>query len=146
MEIERKFLVKTLPSNLRQYKKSYIEQGYLSISPEVRVRSKDNKYYMTVKGEGNISRPEYEIQISKDVYIELSSHIQGNVLCKDRYFITIGDHTAELDIYINFNDLIVIEVEFDSIQSADDFIVPDWFGNEVTKDKDFKNKNLSMRY
>ena len=143
MEIERKFLVKTLPDNLDQYKKLHIEQGYLSIVPEVRVRNKDDKYFMTVKGEGTISRPEYEIQISRDVYTELSSHIHGQLLCKDRYIIPIDNHTGELDVYTNFNNLIVIEVEFDNFQSANDFKAPSWFGKEVTKDKDFKNKNLS---
>ena len=38
MEIERKFLVAQLPDNLDNYNCRYIEQGYLSTKPVVRVR------------------------------------------------------------------------------------------------------------
>ena len=39
MEIERKFLVKKIP-DLTNLQAIYIEQGYLSFSPEVRIRKK----------------------------------------------------------------------------------------------------------
>ena len=48
MEIERKFLVEKIP-DLTNVKAIYIEQAYLSFSPEVRIRKKDKKFYMTVK-------------------------------------------------------------------------------------------------
>ena len=53
MEIERKFLVKEIP-NLEGVKHSKIKQGYFSITPEKRVRQKDEKYYITEKGEGDM--------------------------------------------------------------------------------------------
>ena len=42
MEIERKFLVKTLPENLENYPCRHLEQGYLCVKPVVRIR-KDMK-------------------------------------------------------------------------------------------------------
>ena len=70
MEIERKFLVKKIP-DLTNLQAIYIEQGYLSFSPEVRIRKKDEKFYLTVKSDGDIVREEYEIEISQNTYEEL---------------------------------------------------------------------------
>ena len=52
MEIERKFLVAQLPDNLDNYNCRYIEQGYLSTKPVVRVRRDNDDYYLTYKGSG----------------------------------------------------------------------------------------------
>jgi CYTH domain-containing protein len=62
MEIERKFLVKELPKDLNYDTALYIEQCYISISPEIRLRKITNtyhnyiinhSYYLTVKSEGD---------------------------------------------------------------------------------------------
>jgi adenylate cyclase len=142
MEIERKFLVKEIP-DLTNLKAIYIEQGYLAFSPEVRIRKKDKRFYMTVKSDGDIAREEYEIEISQNTYDELTSQVKGLVLKKRRYEIFLNKtDVAELDIYDNFEDLKLVEVEFIDIDSANNFRIPCWFGNEVTRDKEFKNKNL----
>ena len=62
MEIERKFLVGSLP-DLTGVKYSEIKQGYFSINPEGRVRKKDDEYYITEKGEGDMVREEKEWKI-----------------------------------------------------------------------------------
>ena len=51
MEIERKFLVKTLPEGLDSYKCKHIEQGYLNTNPDVRIRKSDEDYILTYKGD-----------------------------------------------------------------------------------------------
>jgi adenylate cyclase len=143
MEIERKFLVKKIP-DLTNAQDIYIEQGYLSFFPEVRIRKKDEKFYMTVKSDGDIAREEYEIEISQNTYDELSNQVKGLVLKKRRYEIPLNKvDVAELDIYENFEDLKMVEVEFIDIDSANNFEIPCWFGTEVTKDKEFKNKSLA---
>ena len=58
MEIERKFLVRSLPENLEQYPFHFIEQAYLCTSPVVRVRRQDNEYILTYKGKGLMVREE----------------------------------------------------------------------------------------
>jgi CYTH domain-containing protein len=50
VEIERKFTVKELPADLEKYPCHIIEQGYLNITPAIRVRREDDTYYMTYKG------------------------------------------------------------------------------------------------
>ena len=63
MEIERKFLLKELP-NLAEFEFHKIEQAYLCTGPVVRVRREDEKYYMTYKGGGMMSRVEYNLPLS----------------------------------------------------------------------------------
>lgn len=144
MEIERKFLVKIIPKNINEYPKFNIEQGYLSFNPEVRIRNKNEKYYLTVKGNGTIAREEYETKISKMVYVELKNKVQGLLLKKERFNIPLNNGLmAELDLYKNLDGLnAMVEVEFQTIELANNFYIPEWFGKEVTNDESFKNKNL----
>jgi hypothetical protein len=44
MEIERKFLLKELPSDLENYPVRHLEQGYLCTGPVVRIRKDNDKY------------------------------------------------------------------------------------------------------
>ena len=46
MEIERKYLVKTLPDYLDQYESKKIAQGYLCTEPVVRIRRSNDDYYL----------------------------------------------------------------------------------------------------
>lgn len=54
MEIERKFLVRNIPSVLDNCNKRYIEQAYLCTSPTVRVRRDNDDYYLTYKAKGSL--------------------------------------------------------------------------------------------
>ena len=49
MEIERKYLVKSLPDDLDAYPHVDIEQGYLCTSPTLRIRRAGDAYWLTVK-------------------------------------------------------------------------------------------------
>ena len=71
--------------------------------------------------------------------------IQGNIIKKLRYFIPLENNLiAELDIYQDqLEGLMVVEVEFPSINHARNFMVPNWFGTELTENKKYKNKNLA---
>ena len=46
-EIEKKFLVKEIPTNLENFVSDKIIQGYLNITsePVIRIRAKKNKYF-----------------------------------------------------------------------------------------------------
>lgn len=143
LEIERKFLIKKLPS-LKNFKSSNIEQGYINYNPVIRIRKKDNEYFITQKSKGNLMREENEIKIDKEIYKILSSLVKNNVVKKVRYEIPLSKHLAELDIYQeNLKNLCIVEVEFKSKKESEDFIIPDWFGLEVTKNSKYKNDNLS---
>jgi CYTH domain-containing protein len=145
MEIERKFLVKETP-DLKNIESEYIIQSYISYEPEIRVRKKSNKYYITKKSSGSLIRNEEETEINEIAYNILSSLIK-NKLEKKRYIIKLPNKlNAELDIYQDkLEGLKVVEVEFNNIDEADNFIIPDWFGEEITDNLAFKNQNLAKK-
>ncbi|MBQ7226142.1 MAG: CYTH domain-containing protein [Clostridia bacterium] len=144
MEIERKFLVNRLP-NLDGVKFSQIKQGYFSINPEKRVRQRDDKYYVTEKGEGDMVREEHEWEIDKVEAEELFRMSKTYIVEKTRYYLPYGKYTVELDVYKGrYEGLIVAEVEFESEREALDFAPPLWFGNDITKDKSYKNMVLAL--
>lgn len=146
MEIERKFLVKSLP-NLNNYQKYDISQGYISIEPVVRLRKQDSSYYLTKKSKGSLIREEIEVEISQEVYDILLSLIQTRIIEKTRYKIPLENGLiAELDIYHNdLASLYTVEVEFKTMEEAQSFIPPNWFGEDITEDNRFKNNNLATK-
>ncbi len=144
MEIERKFLVKELP-NLEDVKYSKIKQGYFSITPEKRVRQKDEKYYVTEKGEGDMVREEKEWEIDKKEAETLFAMSKTYIVEKTRYYLPYGENTIELDVYEGrHTGLVVAEVEFETVEKANEFVAPEWFGEDITKDKSYKNMVLAL--
>lgn len=146
MEIERKFMVPDLPPDLSQYPASQIWQAYLSFVPEIRIRKKDGRYFLTEKGEGALARSEVEREISPSDFAARAPERISNPIEKTRYRIPLeGGLTAELDVFSGkLTGLCLVEVEFSSHEAAEHFLPPRWFGNEVTYIKQFKNKNLSV--
>ncbi|MGD9062032.1 MAG: adenylate cyclase, partial [Desulfobacterales bacterium] len=64
---------------------------------------------------------------------------------KVRYNLSIGDVICELDIFGEaLKGLQLVEVEFDTLEKSSAFIPPDWFGNEVTEDRRYKNRQLAL--
>lgn len=146
MEIEKKFVPSEIPKNLAQFKHHKIEQAYLNTAPVVRIRKQDNEYYLTYKGGGMMAREEYNLPLNAESYQHLREKADGNIITKTRYLIPINDGnlTAELDIFEGkFSGMLLVEVEFDSVEQADSFQKPDWFGEEVTHDKMYHNSYLS---
>jgi len=145
MEIERKFLVNELPSELEQYPKQRIEQAYLCTDPVLRIRRKADSYYLTYKGPGLLCREEHEFPLSEEAYLHLLEKADGNHIAKDRYCIPWGAYTIELDVFDPpFAPLIMAEVEFGSKEAAEAFLPPEWFGEEVTYCKEYHNSYLAM--
>lgn len=146
MEIEKKFLIKELPKDLTGYKYHKIEQAYLNTAPVVRIRRQDDEYYLTYKGGGMMAREEYNLPLNKESYEHLREKADGNIITKTRYLIPINDNslTAELDIFEGkFAGMLLVEVEFCSVEQADAFHKPEWFGEDVTHNKLYHNSYLS---
>lgn len=145
MEIERKFLVSTLP-DLNNVIFNELKQAYLSFEPEVRIRSLDDSlFYLAEKSTGDLSRSEIEPQINGVTFQILTSLVQGRIISKTRYYVSLNNNiTAELDIYHGeLEGLVTVETEFKSEKEANEFVVPNWYGREITYDKRYKNKNLA---
>ena len=64
---------------------------------------------------------------------------------KKRYLIPYDKYTIELDVFENeYQGLIIAEVEFKSMEEADAFAPPEWFGEDVSKDKNYTNAHLAL--
>jgi len=145
-EIERKFLVKEEFKHLAN--KSYrISQGYLSSVAErtVRVRIKNDKGYITVKGKSNASgtsRFEWEKEIEYTDACRLFELCEQGVIDKTRYEIIVGNKIFEVDEFHGSNEgLIVAEIE---LATEDEFFEkPHWLGQEVTGNKHYYNSWIS---
>ena len=146
MEIERKFLVKQLPENLDQYTSLLIEQAYLCTNPVVRIRRQDDEYILTYKGKGQMIREEYNLPLNQEAYEHLLEKADGNVIRKRRTCIPYPPYTIELDLFdAPFEGLVIAEVEFPSEVDAVAFIPPEWFGKDVTFEKEYHNSYLSRK-
>lgn len=145
MEIERKYLVKYLPEDLESYPHSEISQAYISTRPVIRIRRNGDRFILTVKSSGLISREEYELLLTEEEYTNLSKKAEGNIIEKTRYKIPEKDGlTIELDIFHGiFDGLIYAEVEFPDMEAAEKYNPPAFFGREVTNDGFYQNSSLS---
>lgn len=140
-EIERKFFVKQLP-DLTGYKMSIIKQSYLNNLEdfnEIRLRNYDDqRYYLDFKSKGKLERKENGIKMTKEQYDQLNQSTE--YIVKKRYYL---QNRTFVDIYCeDLEGLIVVEVEFDSVEEANKYIIPEWFGRELTNEDKYKNRNL----
>ena len=125
-EIERKFLV-IGEFKSSAFAQSHIVQGYISSARgrTVRVRIRDEKGYLTIKGASNASgtsRYEWEKELA----------------------LRSGKHVFEVDEFYGENEgLIVAEVELESEDEA--FVKPDFIGEEVTGDIRYYNSQLMKK-
>ncbi|SFG62547.1 CYTH domain-containing protein [Lachnospiraceae bacterium C7] len=145
MEIEKKYLLDTIPFDLSSYDKKEISQGYLCTSPVVRIRKSNNKYILTYKGQGLMAREEYNLPLNEEAFNHLIPKVDGLLIKKTRYLIPLEDGlTAELDVFHDeLEPLKLVEVEFSSIDEANSFTPPSWFGEDVTFSNKYHNSNLS---
>jgi len=149
-EIEKKYLITSLPNNLDSFPSYQIEQGYLCTEPVVRIRKQDSDYFLTYKGKGLMVREEYNLPLTKESYYHLKEKIDGNLISKKRINIPFTqngtEYTIELDIFDHpFSPLYLAEVEFLNEKEALSFIPPTWFGEDVTFDKRYHNSNMSKQ-
>lgn len=160
MEIERKFLIPKLPDDLESYPYHRIEQAYLCTNPVVRIRREDDNFYLTYKGSGMMQREEINMPLTSEGYYHLLLKADGNVISKKRYLIPL-DHPQviegtpkppdeytlliELDIFDKpFAPLSMAEVEFGSVEAAQNFLPPEWFGQDVTYEPKYHNSHMAM--
>ena len=149
MEIERKWRVRELPGELSRYECIDMEQAYLNEHPTVRIRRENSEYFLTYKGisDNSMAHTEYNLPLTAEAYGHMLPKHDGRIIRKKRYVIPLGDGhlKAELDIFDEpFTPLRIIEVEFSSVEEAETFTPPGWFGEEVTEDRRFKNAIMAI--
>ena len=144
-EIERKFLVKNDGWRGRAVGVKY-RQGYIARTNDrtVRVRVAGNKGILNIKYRGTgISRNEFEYDIPlKEAHALLNGLDPGEIIEKTRYTFEDNGNIWEVDEFEGANKgLIVAEIELSS--EDQDFVRPDWLGDEVSKISRYLNVELS---
>lgn len=151
MEIEKKYLLKNLPPDLSDFEYLNIEQGYIHTNPVIRIRKQNSEYILAVKNSAFINTSlkgavteELETLLTQEQYTSLLPLVTSHIIKKTRYLIPYNNHTLELDIYHDrLEGLSTVEVEFNTVDELNSFIAPDWFGDDVTYDPQYKNSSLS---
>ena len=155
MEIERKFLIKQLPDNLGDYETKEIEQGYLNRNPVLRIRKSNDKFILTYKSnvlqtEENSPavNEELEVFLTEKAYNHIREKIDNNLISQTRYIIPYEadgkEYKIELDVFHGMLEgLCFAEVEFESVEESNIFKKPDWFGEDVSGDRRYRNGFLS---
>ena len=155
LEIERKFLLPEYPEQLindgeiKIMTSQNIDQTYLAIDggQELRVRkitdldSGEVTYTHTFKNGKGISREEIEYFISEGLYNQMIEAVNAVPLIKKRLTGIWNGTTIEIDVY-NQLELSVLEVEFDSLEEAESFNAPEWFGEDVSTERKYSNKTV----
>ena len=145
-EIERKFLVKDLSYRDRSFSNSHVVQGYICSARgrTVRVRIRDEKGYLTIKGPSNAtgtSRYEWERELPLSEAEELMKLCEPGMIDKIRYLVKAGDHVFEVDEFHGARQgLVVAEIEIGN--SNQQYTLPPFVGQNVTGNPDYYNSNL----
>lgn len=155
MEIERKWKLLTVPDAEPDSIFSVVQRYLCAGDVEVRVRmatclkqGKDkpmSKYLLTIKGPGDLSRQEVNIELTQVQWGILHDLIRKTPIHKDFYTYFYDGHRIEVSIVDQ--QFIYAEVEFDSEEEANKFVWP-WPETkpiEVTYDSSHKMKNYWNR-
>lgn len=137
VEIERRFLVITsqLPALTGR---KLLRQGYVSKDPWVRFRTWADGAQLTIKGKGDIERPEVNIDIPLDKANAALEVFGKALLRKTRTVVPFAGRAWEVDEFHDaLNGLWLAEIELGSFDEP--FATPPWLGAEVTTDHRYSN-------
>ena len=167
IETERKFLVKDDGYKAEAVRSFRIRQGYIAHDSgrTVRVRIRDDKGFLTIKGPSLIpgSRPEWEKEISLQEAEDLFALCKPGSVDKTRWIVPAqmpgqAGHDGkvvmadtdrpsryfEVDEFHGENEgLVMAEIELGSPDEP--FESPSWLGKEVTDDKRYYNGYLARK-
>ena len=148
IERERVFLLKDLPPDIAKYKSIFIQIGDFTLSNGVdilKIRRKGDKYELIKKEViSDNTRHEHVIPLNKQEF-ELLYPVAIRKHSKERIFYPLGDNTCEIDIYLDaMAGYARAEVEFDDEKKMKEFIIPSWFGTEITKINHIVHENLGV--
>lgn len=140
MEIERKFKLDAFPEHLPLLHASQVEQGYLSTTPCVRIRSKKTEdavdYKLCIKGQGTLVREEVELSLDEDRFTRLKNLLHGEMIRKDYRIYQLPDG-RKLECSLvdggTENAFLYAEVEFPTVEEANAFVPPAFLGEDVTE-------------
>ena len=145
-EIERKFHVREYPVEYYEHSGTGIIQGYAADGFRFREEA-DAVHTRTRKSGTGIDREEIEERIPADEFRKAFAETEGRRIKKLRTRVHLPNGlTAEIDDYLgHLTGFRTVEVEFQSVDEANAFVPPEWFGVELTGDRRFANSSMAAR-
>jgi CYTH domain-containing protein len=149
-EIERKYLLRELPSRVAGAPSLEIDQGYLPgerINERVRrTRGNDGvRYYRTFKTGSGIERVEIEEETSELFFTTVWPLTRGCGVRKRRYLVEDNGATWEVDEFLDRDGLWLAEIELERVDQV--VAPPEWLREaivrEVTDEPQFTNHALA---
>jgi CYTH domain-containing protein len=145
-EIERKFLLSDgssipIPAKFEKFK---IKQAYIFADKDkqVRIRLTKTKAVLCVKYTEGLVRDEFEYKIplkdGKMMYEKSNTKLE-----KQRLSFKRSSEHYDVDTYPN--GYVVVEVEFKDEEKLNNWVKPNWIGEEITQDSKYSNIVLAQQ-
>lgn len=142
IELERTFLAKTLPSNLKNCKFKEIIDVYIPKSSKhcpIRLRKNGDKFELTKKtpmdGEFN-KLLEQTIILTKEEFDDFNTQLDGKRIHKIRYYYNHQGRMAEIDVFQDdLKGLVLIDFEFETQEEMEQFTIPDFCLIDITPEE-----------
>lgn len=150
IELEKTYLAKYLPKDIKKFPSKEIKDIYIpkkSHHPVLRIRKNGDTYQMTKKepvdNKDSSEQFEHTIKLTKDEFIALEK-LSGKDVRKIRYYYKIGDRTFEIAVHKDaLAGLVLIDVEFRDKKDKDSFKMPDFCLADVTQEVAFAGGMLA---
>ncbi len=142
IELEKTYLVKKLPENLKGFKFKEIIDVYLpktSEHPKLRLRKNGDKFELTKKepiNDGDASRQkEQTIILTETEFNDLNQQLEGKRVHKIRYLYDYNGRVAEVDVFQgDLKGLVIVDFEFPTLTEKENFQMPDFCLVEITQE------------
>ena len=142
LELERTYLAKRLPKDLRRCRCKEIVDSYIpqcSEHPMLRLRKSENNYELTkkepIQNSDASEQQEQTIILTEFEFNSLQEQIKGKRVHKIKYYYDYGGRTAEFDVFQDaLQGLVVVEFEFATIEEKNSFEIPDFCLADITQE------------
>lgn len=141
IEIEKTYLAKFLPNNMASCEQKELLDVYIPASsphPKLRLRKVGDSFEITKKvlvDKNDVSQQnEKTIDLTKDEFEELLK-AGGKKVRKIRHYFEHKGKKIEMDVFKDgLSGLVLVDVEFDSVEEKNKFQIPDFCLAEVTQE------------
>lgn len=141
IELEKTYLAKFIPKSLANCDHSEMMDVYLpaaSAHPHLRLRKRGNILEMTKKTlinpNDSSSQLEQTIKLAQDEFDALVQ-VDGKRVKKVRHYLNLDGRTMEIDVFQDaLAGLVLVDVEFESVEEKNSFPMPDFCLADVTQE------------
>ncbi|OGD09677.1 hypothetical protein A2397_03245 [Candidatus Amesbacteria bacterium RIFOXYB1_FULL_44_23] len=142
LELEKTYLARYLPEGLLKSENKELLDIYIpksAIHPRLRIRQKGSKYEITKKTPlvaGDASQHTEQTILLEQAEFKALAQTTGKKIHKTRYFYKIDKHSAEIDVFSDdLEGLVLVDFEFSTVEEMNRFKIPDFCLADVTQEE-----------